>query len=231
MLVLLDSKSRITICPPLSAQASAASSGPPLSQNTEHILQARARLIAQYVGKPRIDEILCIYVDQIQLLENALWQLATLRTIDTGEGIQLDGIGDIVGQERQGLSDADYKPLLRARIKANNSEGTGPDILAVADAALNEPGPGSIRFDPKPPASYELTFTEPIPFADEIMTGLIFEATAAGVRAIVIVTYLASTAVFTLGTVDNEFDTSKGLGSTTTPSVGGGGFTHAIEEG
>ncbi len=231
MLVLLDSASRITVCPPLSDQPTAVSSEAPLAQNTEHILQARARLIAQYVEKPRVDEVLCIYIDQIQLVENALFQLATLRTIDTGAGEQLDGIGRIVGQERQGLSDADYKPLLRARIRANNSEGTGPDLIAVAAAALDDPGPGTIRVDPKPPASYELTFPEPLPFIDEIMTGLIFDATAAGVRGIVIVTYLAASASFEMGTVDNEFDVSTGLGSTTTPGVGGGGLTHAIEEG
>ena len=217
MLVLLDSKSRITVCPPLTDAPLAASADAPLSKNVEHVLQARARLIIQYETKPRVDALLCVYVDQIQLLEDALWQLQTLRTIDLGEGVQLDGIGEIVGQERQGLSDADYRPLLRARVRANRSSGTVPDLIAVACAALDNPPPGSFKVEPLFPASFEIRITDPTPFDPEILNDLIQDATMAGVRAIVIVTYTASAAnrfVFAdHGVLDNKFEAAAGFGA------------------
>lgn len=232
VIVLLDSKSRITVCPPLTDQPIAASSQPPLSHNTEHILQGRARVIAQYVGKPRLDAMLCIYLDQVQLLEDALWQLATLRTIETGEGVQLDGIGDIVGQERQGLSDDDYKPLLRARVKANNSEGTAPDVIAVAIAALNDPGPGEVYHQATPPAAFELILTNPPSFDEKILNRLVRDATMAGVRSILIVplTVLANQFVFEDGANDNVFSVDTGFESATTPGTGDGELARGMDE-
>jgi hypothetical protein len=232
VLVLLDSKSRITICPPLTDKPTAASPEAPLSKDIEHILQGRARLIAQYVGKPRLDDLLCIYIDQIQLLEDALWDLATLRTIDAGEGVQLDGIGDIVRQERQGFSDDDYRPLLRARVRANKSEGTAPDIIAVAVAAMNEPPLGQIEFESLPPAGFELLITDQLIFPEEILNDLIQDATLAGVRANVIVTLTAAEINrfdFADGVGDdNVFDADSGFDSATTPGTGNGEFSRAL---
>ena len=231
MLVLLDSASRITVCPPQNTSPESASPEAPLSQDTEHVLQGRARLIAQYVGKTRLDSLLCIYIDQIQDLEDALWQLATLRTIEAGEGVQLDGIGDIVGQERQGLSDDDYRPLLQARVQANRSEGTAPDILAVAIAALNDPAVGSIRLESLPPAAYELRITDELPFDEKILNRLVQDATMAGVGATLIVTLTAEANRFVFadpGAGDNTFSVDTGFDSATTPGTGNGELARAL---
>lgn len=79
-----------------------------------------------------IEKLLTILVDPAQDIEDALQQLNLERFVDTADGEQLDIIGRIVGQEREGLSDADYRRYIRARIAANNSEGTIQDLLTVA---------------------------------------------------------------------------------------------------
>lgn len=156
----------------------------PLSQDTEHVNQALARLIEQYVGKPRVEALLSIFVNQVQDLEDALWQLATERFVDTAIGAQLNVLGEIVGQDRQGLSDDDYRALIRARIKANNSEGTIPDVYSIALAAVG--GTWDVRIDQKFPAAFLVVFEAAVAINRNIINRLIRDGTAAGVRSITV---------------------------------------------
>ena len=199
--------------------------------NPNHRAQGIARLIAQYVGKPRTETLIGIFLDQIQEAENALFELATERFANSAVGIQLDGIGDIVGQERQGLGDNDYRSLIRARIKANNSEGTAPDIIGVASAALNNPDPDEIHFDPKFPASFELTIANQLGFDEHILNGLIQDATLGGVRAFLMITLspAANRFAFSAGQLDNVFDSDSGFDSGTTPGTGKGQFSRVLD--
>lgn len=205
----------------------------PLALNLEHKAQGLARLIAQYVGKPRVEQILCIYLDQVQLVESMLWALITERTIETAVGTQLDGIGDIVGQERQGLSDDDYRPLLRARVRANNSEGTAPDVISVANAALDDPGLGEIFLEFTGPASFELRITNEFVFDEKILNKLVQAATAAGVGAFVIVTLTAEANRFVFadpGAGDDTFSVETGFDSATTPTTGKGQLARVLDQ-
>lgn len=58
-------------------------------------------LIAQFHDKPVIYAELQALGEEMDLLDKAFADLRDLRWIDTGEGVQLDGIGTIVGQDRQ----------------------------------------------------------------------------------------------------------------------------------
>lgn len=79
-----------------------------------------------------IEKLLSIIANPAQAVEDALQQLKSERFVDTAIGEQLDIIGRIVGQDREGLSDDDYRRYIRARIAANNSDGTIEDLLTVA---------------------------------------------------------------------------------------------------
>src|SRR5687768_16247400 len=79
-----------------------------------------------------IEKLLAVSVAPAQDLENCLQQLRLYRFVDTAEGDQLDIIGRIVGLDREGLDDDDYRRYIRARIAANNSNGTIEDLLTVA---------------------------------------------------------------------------------------------------
>jgi hypothetical protein len=106
---------------------------------TLHTPLALLRLIERWKGKPNLAAILASYTDQLQLLENALWDIITARLVDYAEGAQLDAIGRIVGEIRQGQNDAQYRARLRVRIRINQSFGTAEDVIIVLqmlDAAL-----------------------------------------------------------------------------------------------
>lgn len=72
---------------------------------------------------------------EVQALETALLQILT-DTILSGTaaiGQQLDGLGEVIGLERQGLTDDIYRARLRAQVRVNQSGGTIEDLIAIVD--------------------------------------------------------------------------------------------------
>ncbi len=103
-----------------------------ITKNTQHNEEGLALFIDRYKNKPRMAALLTIFMNQIQDLEDALFELITDRTIDAAIGVQLDILGDIVGQpDRAGLSDDNYRTIIRARIKVNRSDGHGDQMIEI----------------------------------------------------------------------------------------------------
>jgi hypothetical protein len=99
-------------------------------------------LPSQFVGKARMQALVLRLAARWQLLETVLWQLQTQRGVETAEGVQLDQIGELVGQVREGgaypLGESDdlYRIKIRARALRNRSSGTVPDLQAIMHALL-----------------------------------------------------------------------------------------------
>ena len=102
-----------------------------LEQKTDHAAEALARQVEQFKSKPNIEAIINAASAQTQDDETVLFEILEDTTLDASEGVQLDGIGDIVGEERLGRSDADYRLGIKAQIRKNVSSGTGDEILAI----------------------------------------------------------------------------------------------------
>ena len=69
---------------------------------------------------------------QYQDIQTQLELLNTKRSLNTAEGVQLDGIGEIVGLARiPGQSDEDYREALQFQIFVNQANGTPEDVIAV----------------------------------------------------------------------------------------------------
>ncbi len=123
------------------------------SQITDHLDAAIARLISQFRDpKPVLHGMIKSYVDQIQELENVLWDVINHRLIVPApgetvgaEGVQLDVLGKIVGQPRLGLSDEAYLDALRLRIRVNRSRGSSVDLLEILRLAMPLPKVFSYR--------------------------------------------------------------------------------------
>lgn len=122
-----------------------------------------------------------------QALEDALWQLLVQRTVDTAIGVQLDVIGRVVGQSRDGLGDDSYRRYIRARISVNRSRGTLGDLLGVAKLVLL--GVTGARFEVETQTIATVVVRVPdIALADSIRDTLLYFlrlAKVAGVRVIV----------------------------------------------
>jgi hypothetical protein len=97
---------------------------------TDHYARAYARLMEALKGKPKFAGLLAVVSAEIQVLEDALWDLYTKRLLLATDA-QLDNVGNIVGESRDGDLDADYLLRIQARIKVNKSSGTPEDLYAV----------------------------------------------------------------------------------------------------
>jgi len=110
-----------------------------ITHKLTHVEEARARLLSQYAG--RLERDLDPVSAQVQEAEDALWAVWSGRGVGTATGHTLDLLGRIVGEDRQGESDALYRIRIRARIQANLSDGTWDDIHRVAAILLDTQWP------------------------------------------------------------------------------------------
>ncbi len=200
-----------------------------LTETTTHVNEALARLLEQFKGKPRIEALLDLYVDQVQEIEVALYDVITETVLSTAIGTQLDNLGAVVNAERQGLSDADYRTVIRARIRVNLSSGTAADLIAIT--ALLIPSTATIELIEYFPAELKiyvagegLQGTDPF-----IVAAYLGEGRAAGVR--LVFEYIENDATDSF-TMSDEGDyptlsTATGYGSTLTGD--GGEYAGAVE--
>lgn len=102
-----------------------------LARITDHVEQGLALLITQYRGKPRLAAWTSAYLRQVQVLEDAIYDVLIKRMIDNASGEQLDVVGRIVGEPRDDNDDANLRIFINARIRMNRSRGNSDDVLAV----------------------------------------------------------------------------------------------------
>jgi hypothetical protein len=67
-----------------------------------------------------------------QAFETVLWQVLDGFNLDTCVGVQLDTLGAIVKEKRNGRGDANYRNMIKIRIKVLRSRGRAVDVLEVA---------------------------------------------------------------------------------------------------
>jgi len=151
---------------------------------TTHVLDALTRLVSQFRDQPDLASFQSAFVNRIQEMEGALQELLAERSLDSAVGVQLDGLGALVGQAREGRDDSDYRLVIRARIALNIGSGTPEDIyrvLVLLLLALDGQVPHLEEF---PPASILVTISGSITteLATEI-AAILAEARAACVQA------------------------------------------------
>lgn len=108
-----------------------------ISRVTDHADRAVARLPAQFRENPDVVGLVRALCLRAQELEDALWALATERFL-RGSGAQLDQVGALLTEPREGATDEAYRLRLTARARALRSSGTIPDLLAVFKLMLPE---------------------------------------------------------------------------------------------
>lgn len=143
------------------------------------------RIVSQLRGKAAFEALLTTYLDEIQALESATWELYAL-TIDNSSDDALDQLGDMFNMPRPpGLTDAVYRRLLHGCVAALTSAGRGNDLLRVARALVG-PTPAAFVMTEVFPAAFIIApaVATGIPIA--AMRGVLARAKAAGVGLAVI---------------------------------------------
>jgi hypothetical protein len=103
--------------------------------DAEYVLEGLAQFYRQFAEASKLQALAASYLAQAQELEDALWAMYSI-TLDNAIGDALDQIGQILGQQRIGLSDDEYRQFLRAISLALRSTGSPESLMAVARAAL-----------------------------------------------------------------------------------------------
>lgn len=103
-----------------------------LIYSPDRIGDAQALLTHQLRDKTVLDALIAADAAQSQAIEDAAAQLRARLDIDSQVGVQLDKIGALVGEPRQGRQDAEYRLWLKARIRVNRSSGSPKDLYAIA---------------------------------------------------------------------------------------------------
>jgi len=151
-------------------------------QKTNHEAEALANLLSQFKDKDVLEKLIKIYVRQIQEIEDMFYALKVERWLDDATGVQLDNLGTIVNEARQGRVDDDYTDALRVRILINISQGTHQDILGVIQGIV---GQLSINVYDQYPAGFTASIVDPIDLLEVNVQNLctfIENAKLAGVR-------------------------------------------------
>lgn len=133
-----------------------------ITLKSSHVVEAVGHLIQKFRGKVKTEAFVTILASQIQDLENALFGIIAITDLDTVTGIQLDVLGKILNQPRNGQSDETYRLFLRARILVNISTGTVEEILSILSILLPSiPTMDMLEPPYTDPAHFEINVTSP----------------------------------------------------------------------
>jgi len=94
---------------------------------------ARARMLQQFKSEcaPNLDNLLNILIQEVQEIEDEIVNLLEERNVTDSVGAQLDIIGSIVGSDREGRPDDEYRAAIRVQIQINSAGGEEPAIAAL----------------------------------------------------------------------------------------------------
>ncbi len=124
-----------------------------ITQITDYaVFNAPPYLLEQFRAT-EVETLAAIPDKQFNELEAAAFALFASMWIDGGSGVQLDAIGAVVGLNRDGRDDANYKTLLKLKAIINNTTGTAEAIIsAVRQLYLAQ----TIYYIPVPPAKIQI---------------------------------------------------------------------------
>jgi len=174
---------------------------PDLQHVTTHAATGIGRLLEQYKEHDKIKRLHEIYLEEVQEVEDAVWLTRTTRYLADAVGEQLDWLGDIVGEKRQGKEDDNYRIWIAVRIRLNRSRGTTDDVIDCIKLATD----AAFTLREFSEAAFRVTFSEMPDFPNDIAL-IIFYAKAAGVHSTVFFP-----AAFALKQVGAPDDPDKGF--------------------
>ena len=119
----------------------------------DHAGDAKRRLPGYLDSAENFRLLMDIIGGRAQLLETDNTDLFEKRGLSGAEGQQLDNLGDILGEERNGRDDFSYRSALSVRILINTSFGT---IGRIQEIALSFGDAETVRVHEVPPANLEV---------------------------------------------------------------------------
>lgn len=122
----------------------------------DHVAEAQEQVWNRFKKCPNFKGLAKVIGLRFQLLSDELEDIRVARDLDVATGVNLDELGAIVGQSREGFSDLIYRTLVKAKTAANRSKGTTEDLIntalilrngVIADIVYTELFPAAIQID------------------------------------------------------------------------------------
>lgn len=129
----------------------------------DHADRMVADALFQDQNRPILRALLQALGEGAQLQEDQFFDLLISRGLNVATGEALNQWGRIVGSQRGGLSDDDYRKFIKARILGNLCEGTPDQLLAIL-ALVSEPS--QVRYFEHFPAGFRLQVLRDSPLSD-----------------------------------------------------------------
>lgn len=146
--------------------------------------------------RPNLEAAWAALGQPIKNADAAVVWLQSAFTVSLGTGVQLDALGQLLGQPRLGgvyplgETDANYRQKLQAAILRNRSKGTAKEIVAIVHALLDDAI--AVQVSDIPPAAFNLAVYVSTPLSADQQQALIdfaVQAKAAGVKIVGIAWY------------------------------------------
>lgn len=99
-----------------------------------HINNSLELLLAQFHSKPNLEKLLRALSTSVQELERTFHEVLSLSYLDFATGSSLTGLGDEVGEIRDGRSDSDYRVAIKARQVINTGGGQPELLIGIIDS-------------------------------------------------------------------------------------------------
>ena len=110
-----------------------------LSKIETHVIDGLNRLAFQYRGKSNFENLLRVFLNRFQNLENCYSDFYDRLSLTNSSGQQLDNFGKIVGQNRDGNNDETYRILLRAKVGINVSRSLPENLINIVKELTTKP--------------------------------------------------------------------------------------------
>lgn len=136
-------------------------------------------LLAQYKDSVRLRNWIGASLDQADDVEQDLFDIRQAHWLVNAEGVQLDTLGAVYGEERQGRTDADFRAAIGVRAAQPNS-GTPDEICTILQTVF---GVTSLEYMPEYPAKYMLGMPESE--VSKVPDGAITSLSPAGVQGLI----------------------------------------------
>lgn len=101
------------------------------TQNLEHVLEGISHFTELFKHGPRNQAMAAALLDQVQELEDAIWDVFQAFDPDTAVGNALDLLGQLVGEPRLERVDDEFRTAIRVRVLVNASDGKTEQLYAI----------------------------------------------------------------------------------------------------
>lgn len=124
------------------------------TRKTDHADDMVENLLSQDDGRANTEGLVDAIGGEVQELEDAIGDIFDQHFIDAAVGAQLDGLGEIVDEQRSGQTDDDFRVSIKAKAFIIRSQGTPEELISLVRALAGDSV--SVAFEELFPATFNI---------------------------------------------------------------------------